>query len=330
MRKAKDFRLSARTALSGNYWWAVLVSLVAAILGAGMGGGIPSVSFKFSQADINSVLNGFQVNNWQDLQYAMQRLLESPLFRVGIAAALGLSGIVGIYSLAKLIIGGAVELGYDLYNVRLFTGEAHPFSTLFERFSVFGRALGLRLLTLLFVTLWALPSIAGLGITVAGVTVCIAGGIGSSATAAWIGVAIVLLGVAVYFGLLALPIVASYRYALAPYLMTENTSLGCMDAINRSKQIMHGNKGRLFCLNFSFIGWYILAGLTAGVGAIFLAPYVKAAQTSFYLDVMGRLNPSAGKQYYYQQYSYQNQTSDAPKDAPKEDAQPQPDGPEQI
>ncbi len=326
MRKARDFRLSARTALSGNYWWAVLASLVAGVLGAGMSGGIPSVSFNFSQADLHGLLNGFQVNNWQELQYAIQRVVESPLFRVGMVAALGLSGIVGVYSLAKLIVGGAVELGYDLYNIRLFTGEAHPFSTLFERFSVFGRALGLRLLTLLFVVLWSLPSLVGLGVMVAGGVVCAIGGVGASAGTTWVGVAVMILGAASYLGLLALPIVASYRYTLAPYLMTENTNLGCLDAINNSKQMMRGNKGRLFCLNFSFIGWYILAAFTAGIGAIFLVPYVKAAQTSFYLDVTGRLNPTGGKQYYYQQYSYQNQSADPT----GSETQPQTNDPEQI
>ena len=61
------------------------------------------------------------------------------------------------------------------------------------------------------------------------------------------------------------------------------------EAIEQSKVMMAGNKGRLFCLQFSFIGWYLLAALTAGVGSIFLAPYTKAAETAFYLDLTGRL-----------------------------------------
>lgn len=43
-------------------------------------------------------------------------------------------------------------------------------------------------------------------------------------------------------------IVASYLYALTPYLMTEGADLGVVEAINCSKELMDGNKWRLFCL----------------------------------------------------------------------------------
>jgi uncharacterized membrane protein len=84
-------------------------------------------------------------------------------------------------------------------------------------------------------------------------------------------------------------IVAAYRYAMAPYLLAEHPELTASEAIERSKQMMAGNKGRLFCLHFSFIGWILLALLTWGVGFFFLAPYTKAAETAFYLDLTGRL-----------------------------------------
>ncbi len=50
-----------------------------------------------------------------------------------------------------------------------------------------------------------------------------------------------------------------------------------------------GNKGRLFCLQFSFIGWYLLSAITGGIGWIFLAPYTKSADTAFYMELTGRL-----------------------------------------
>ena len=86
-------------------------------------------------------------------------------------------------------------------------------------------------------------------------------------------------------------IVAAYRYALAPYLLAENPSLTAEEAIEKSKALMFGYKGRLFCLQFSFIGWYLLSALTGGIGWFFLAPYTKAADTAFYLERTGRLAP---------------------------------------
>ena len=47
---------------------------------------------------------------------------------------------------------------------------------------------------------------------------------------------------------------------------------------------MDGHKWELFCLELSFIGWVLLAGITFGVGGIFLAPYMKAAYAAFYRD----------------------------------------------
>ena len=89
-------------------------------------------------------------------------------------------------------------------------------------------------------------------------------------------------------------IVAAFRYALAPYILAEHPELSATEAIEQSKQLMLGHKGRLFCLEFSFIGWYLLSALTGGLGMVFLAPYVKAAVTAFYLERTGRLPLAAG------------------------------------
>ena len=83
-------------------------------------------------------------------------------------------------------------------------------------------------------------------------------------------------------------IIASYRYALAPYLMAENPDMGVMEAISRSKELMDGNKWRLFCLHLSFIGWNLLCVLTLGIGYLWLLPYQNAAEAAFYLEVTGR------------------------------------------
>ena len=91
--------------------------------------------------------------------------------------------------------------------------------------------------------------------------------------------------------LLIIPgIIAAYRYALAPYLMAENPDMGIWEAIDRSKALMQGNKARLFWLQLSFIGWRLLSGLTLGVGALWLCPYMNAADAAFYLEVTGRAN----------------------------------------
>ena len=57
-------------------------------------------------------------------------------------------------------------------------------------------------------------------------------------------------------------IIAAYRYSMAPFIMAENPDIGIREAVRRSKMIMHGNKLRLFRLQLSFFGWYLLTALS--------------------------------------------------------------------
>jgi len=82
-------------------------------------------------------------------------------------------------------------------------------------------------------------------------------------------------------------IVAAYRYAMTPYILAENPDMGVMDAIDASKELMRGNKFRLFCLHFSFIGWNLLAVLTFGVLSLWVHPYMEAANAAFYREISG-------------------------------------------
>lgn len=77
-------------------------------------------------------------------------------------------------------------------------------------------------------------------------------------------------------------IVASYKYAMAPFILAENPQMSASEAIKASKELMNGHKLELFCLDLSFIGWSILAALTAGIGYLFLNPYTAASHAAFY------------------------------------------------
>ncbi len=80
-------------------------------------------------------------------------------------------------------------------------------------------------------------------------------------------------------------IIASYSYAMVPYIMAENPELTASEACERSKQMMDGNRVRLFCLTFSFIGWSFLCAFTCGIGNIVLTPYIEASVADFYREI---------------------------------------------
>ena len=82
-------------------------------------------------------------------------------------------------------------------------------------------------------------------------------------------------------------VMAFYAYSMAPYIMVENPEMKAKQALKASKAMMKGNKWRLFCLSFSFIGWDILAALSFGIGHIVLCPYVEAAGAAFYRELSG-------------------------------------------
>ena len=78
---------------------------------------------------------------------------------------------------------------------------------------------------------------------------------------------------------------------MTEYILAENPELSASEAISRSKQMMDGNKWRLFCLQFSFIGWSILCAFTLGIGNLWLTPYKQAARAAFYREVSGTEKP---------------------------------------
>ena len=82
-------------------------------------------------------------------------------------------------------------------------------------------------------------------------------------------------------------IVAGYSYAMTNYILAEHPELTASEAIDKSKQMMYGNRGRLFCLQLSFIGWNLLCILTLGIGNLWLIPYKQAAEAAFYREVSG-------------------------------------------
>lgn len=84
-------------------------------------------------------------------------------------------------------------------------------------------------------------------------------------------------------------IIAAYRYAMAPYLMAQYPEKGVVECVQDSKALMDGHKGRLFLLHLSFIGWGLLSLLTFGIGALWLTPYMQAAEAGFYLERIGQL-----------------------------------------
>lgn len=102
------------------------------------------------------------------------------------------------------------------------------------------------------------------------------------------GLLIMLLSmVAAIFTLGIGAIVVKYMYAMVPYLLHDYPELTPREAMKISREMMRGQKWNLFILDFTFIGWILLSILTAGLGMIFVEPYMSTAHATFYEDLKG-------------------------------------------
>lgn len=91
------------------------------------------------------------------------------------------------------------------------------------------------------------------------------------------------------WSLLIIPaFIKPFSYAMAPYIAIDNPELSANQCITESRKMMNGYKWKLFCLHFSYIGWYFLCGLTLGILALWVTPKVRQAEYLFYLKVSGK------------------------------------------
>ena len=159
---AKYYRDLARQKLTGNWKTAVIVGLIAWLLG----GLLMSASVGGEITINEKVYTVPSVQNW----------------------VLKLIPFSGLLSIIQFVIGGPVRLGYATHLLKQHDGEQTEINDLFCQFHRFGDGFCLYLLTILFTFLWAL--------------------------------------------LLVIPgIIATYNYAMAPFIMSENENMTASEAL---------------------------------------------------------------------------------------------------
>ena len=92
---------------------------------------------------------------------------------------------------------------------------------------------------------------------------------------------LLLLGLA---GFLAITLNRKYAYFFTSFILAENPTIGAKNALDLSKRMTYGMKGKLFVLDLSFIGWWLLTGLTCGILSLGVMPYTYAVYTEVYIS----------------------------------------------
>jgi len=99
-----------------------------------------------------------------------------------------------------------------------------------------------------------------------------------------IGLSIVqFVFVVLWMLLLIVPgIIKIFSYMLTSYILRDEPSIGILEAITRSRQMMDGHKMEAFRLFLSFIGWGLLGIITLGIGFLWITPYFSVTFAKFY------------------------------------------------
>lgn len=297
---ASEHRARARAALKGKWIWAVLITLLASILG-GIAGSTPNVEIDLpSRSDINININVSEEFATSDipLDELDQEIIQSlenrdigtflekvltellPEILVGFPPFLWAFLVIAILlsiavSLAfSLFIGGPVQLGYRKYTLNLMDGAPAEIGDAFSEFSRMGRAAKYRLLHNLIEFAFALPFL----ILLSALAVMLIESMGNGLAR----LIVFLLIMAVSCG----ELYVSYGLVMWDFVLADNPHCSVREAMRRSWALMNGRRWDYFFLGLSFIGWGILAAFTFGIGGLFLNPYQQVSFASFYRELV--------------------------------------------
>lgn len=152
-----------------------------------------------------------------------------------------------------------MNVGFSGYCLSLAGGEKSDVGHIFCGFPLIGKVILTGLFVWIFTSLWMLLFGVCLAVLVL-VGVLLLNSIPAISVILFIGGCI---------GFIVMAIRVSLRYAMVNYILLDTGKYG-LDAITESKNMMKGNKGKLFMLHLSFIGWYLLIFAITWVGCIII------------------------------------------------------------
>lgn len=144
------------------------------------------------------------------------------------------------------------------------TKEKIVFSDYVEGFSFWNKGILAVLWQCLWYFLWALLYCAGFAVVVFLYTLLI------QTKLSFLGIILLYVALAVLYIFIYSKY---YSYCMNLYILANNPKIKIKKALSLSIKITNGYRGKLFLLDLSFFGWYLLCCLTLGIGLFFFLPY---------------------------------------------------------
>ena len=208
-------------------------------------------------------------------------------FVLGFIEGLFPESMNGIFSIVSTVIEVPLAFGFIIAFMKLYNNEeVKVFDFLSLGFSNFAKSWKISLQVLLKMLVPVILIIVSYVLIAFGAFATAGAALySSSATAGFGGLAIV--GFILLIVSMIWAVTKSYYYQLSYFVAVDNSDLTAKEAVEKSKELMTGKRGKLFCLQLSFIGWAILAVIPLCIGYLWLAPYIQFATIAFYKFVSG-------------------------------------------
>lgn len=303
----KILKSNAKTALRGRYWLAFAVALVASLLaGKLFAGGLNPWSWGQLGEAASSIEEqitpydepyyydyygdfggyGGYMDPWGDpYGRGFNHGYNAPYgnsygdgFGAYDGVVIGLLGTIGVLAFAfgtafRVFVSNPVNMGKCRYFVHNRFGDSR-FEHLFGAFRRgYPTAVGAMFTTDLLIDLW-------LYILIALMAVCLVAVIGGAYMMSLLMIVCLLLFIPYFIKL--------YQYTFVKYLLADNPQLKGTRARQLSTMLTSGEKGSLFVLDLSFLGWYFLGALCLGLGHLFVNPYYEATKAELYIFLRER------------------------------------------
>lgn len=195
----------------------------------------------------------------------------------------------GVLSIAVAICSVPLEYGLYMSFMKIRKNEnVECTDFLKDGFKSFGRSWGIVGNTLLKIWPWLVAYVVSIILFVVSIIMTIAGSESGEDGIMAVGIILLVISIIALYVSIIWMVIRGLLYSLSNYIAIDKPELTTKEAVEESAKLMNGNRGKLFILGLSFIGWAILCAFTLGIGALWLTPYVTFAEIVFYEMLKGK------------------------------------------
>lgn len=219
-------------------------------------------------------------------------ILAYSIFSYTVCAVSNLLGTIGsLLNIVYLIFSMPLSFGLLISFIKLKRSEeVGPFDFFKNGYANFSRAWSIFGHMLLKILVYIIIAVIGAVILGFSTGTAIAGAILASSEITQATIIGVFVGSFLYIGSAIFALPKEFLYVLSFIIGFDNPEMTAKEAVEKSAELMKGNRFRYLFLGLSFIGWIFLSIFTLGIGLCWVETYMQTSFIVFYEELAGKLN----------------------------------------